>query len=259
MDKKYWVPALERAHAILAAVAARPGKLKLTDLCEATGINKSSMFSLLRTMETLAWVSKGKDETYSLDSGIAYLNEAFLASRRQSSNLVERFLELSKESVSRVGETFQLSVLDRGDILYLAKQEGPSLVRLESRPGMRFPAYATAMGKMMLSALGREQLEALYPARRLAPVTPHTVTEWEAFGGILAEIRVTGYALDKEEVIKGICCVAAPVRDEGGTVIASVSTSMLKDAFEEKQALAIREAVELADMLSGRTGAGDRL
>ncbi|MFD2879516.1 IclR family transcriptional regulator C-terminal domain-containing protein [Paenibacillus rhizoplanae] len=68
----------------------------------------------------------------------------------------------------RWGETFQLSVLDRDEIIYLAKQEGQSLVRLESSPGMRFPAHATAMGKMMLALLPEEELERRYPGKNVA-------------------------------------------------------------------------------------------
>ena len=60
MERKYWVPALERAQEVLQLVAAHPSKLKLMDLSGATEINKSTMFSLLHTMETLNWVIKEK-------------------------------------------------------------------------------------------------------------------------------------------------------------------------------------------------------
>lgn len=246
MDQKYWVPALERADLILKAISRQTGALKMTDLCEETGINKSSMFSLLRTMETLGWVVKDAGERYVLGAGISYYNTVYNDSLKQNMNLVERFLAESAQSVGAVGETFQLSVLDRDEIIYLAKQEGQSLVRLESSPGMRFPAHATAMGKMMLALLPEGELQRRYSGKSLSAVTSHTLTDWAEFTAALADIRRTGYAVDREEIIQGISCVAAPVLDAAGKAVAAVSTSMLQHAFTAKQEAAIREVTLLA-------------
>lgn len=250
VDRKYWVPALERADSILMAISRKPGEYKMTDLCEATGINKSSMFSLLRTMEALNWVIRDEKEAYALGAGMAYLNTVFNESHKQNYNLVEQFLQASMESVKAVGETFQLSVLDRSEIIYLAKQEGPSLVKLESSPGMRFPAHATAMGKMLLALLPPEELEQRYVDRSLPPVTVHTVTDWNEFTVKMAEIRSNGYAVDHEEIIQGICCVAAPVMDASGRAVAAVSTSMMRHAYLDKQDAAIQEVLRLGKRLS---------
>ncbi|WP_342547011.1 IclR family transcriptional regulator [Paenibacillus sp. FSL P2-0089] len=250
MDQKYWVPALERADLILKAISRQPGALKMTDLCEETGINKSSMFSLLRTMETLQWVVKDAGERYVLGAGISYYNTVYNDSLKQNMNLVERFLAESVQSVGAVGETFQLSVLDRDEIIYLAKQEGQSLVRLESSPGMRFPAHATAMGKMMLALLPEGELERRYSGKSLSAVTSHTLTDWAEFTAALAAIRKTGYALDQEEIIQGISCVSAPVLDASGRAVAAVSTSMLQHAFDAKREIALREVKALAGKLS---------
>lgn len=222
----------------------------MTDLCEETGINKSSMFSLLRTMETLGWVVKDAGERYVLGAGISYYNTVYNDSLKQNMNLVERFLAESAQSVGAVGETFQLSVLDRDEIIYLAKQEGQSLVRLESSPGMRFPAHATAMGKMMLALLPEGELQRRYSGKSLSAVTSHTLTDWAEFTAALADIRRTGYAVDREEIIQGISCVAAPVLDAAGKAVAAVSTSMLQHAFTAKQEAAIREVTLLAGKLS---------
>lgn len=222
----------------------------MTDLCEETGINKSSMFSLLRTMETLQWVVKDAGERYVLGAGISYYNTVYNDSLKQNMNLVERFLAESVQSVAAVGETFQLSVLDRDEIIYLAKQEGQSLVRLESSPGMRFPAHATAMGKMMLALLPEGELERRYSGKSLSAVTSHTLTDWAEFTAALADIRRTGYAMDREEIIQGISCVAAPVLDASGKAVAAVSTSMLQHAFTAKQEAAVREVTLLAAKLS---------
>lgn len=222
----------------------------MTDLCEETGINKSSMFSLLRTMETLQWVFKDEGEAYALGAGVSYYNTVYNESLKQNMNLVERFLTESARSVKVIGETFQLSILDRDEIIYLAKQEGPSLVKLESSPGMRFPAHATAMGKMMLALLPEGELGRRYPGQELSAVTSRTLTDWPGFMAALADIHEAGYAVDREEIIQGISCVAAPILDAAGNAVAAVSTSMLQHAFAEKQEAAVREVVQLAKRLS---------
>lgn len=68
MEKKYWVPALDKATRILELIAENPHQLKLIDLSRRLDINKSSMFSLLHTMEELRWISKDKGDTYALSS-----------------------------------------------------------------------------------------------------------------------------------------------------------------------------------------------
>ncbi|MGN7761417.1 IclR family transcriptional regulator [Paenibacillus sp. 22594] len=250
MERKYWVPALERADLILNAISLKPGECKMTDLCDATGINKSSMFSLLRTMEVLKWVKRDEKEAYALGEGVAYLNTVFNESHKQNYNLVEHFLKASSVSVKAVGETFQLSVLDRSEIIYLAKQEGPSLVKLESSPGMRFPAHATAMGKMMLALLPPDELVKRYPDKILSQVTPQTLTDWNEFTGELAKIRSSGYSIDQEEIIQGICCVAAPILDASGNAAAAVSASMLRHAYADKQEAVTEAVILLAKKLS---------
>lgn len=250
VDRKYWVPALERADLILTAISRKPGEYKMTDLCEATAINKSSMFSLLRTMEALNWVSRDEKEAYALGAGVAYLNTVFNESHKQNYNLVEQFLQESMESVKTIGETFQLSVLDRSEIIYLAKQEGPSLVKLESSPGMRFPAHATAMGKILLALLPPEELDKRYPDRLLTRATSRTVTDWKEFTATMAAIRSNGYAVDDEEIIQGICCVAAPITDASGRAVAAVSTSMMRHAYLDKQDAALQEVIRLGKKLS---------
>ncbi len=79
MEKKYWVPALEKANDVLQAIAQQPSGLKLIDLSKRLAIHKSSMFSLLNTMEALEWVVRESDGTYSLGSRLGYIGNAFFS------------------------------------------------------------------------------------------------------------------------------------------------------------------------------------
>ena len=118
-NQKYWVPALERAHEVLHCIAARPSKLRMMDLVSETGINKSTMFSLLQTLEALHWVNREKGETYALGPVFATLGRAYFS----GIDLVEQFNRLAANAAERIGETVQLARLEGTHILYLAKKE----------------------------------------------------------------------------------------------------------------------------------------
>ncbi|CAN7716696.1 IclR family transcriptional regulator [Paenibacillus sp. LjRoot56] len=246
MERKYWVPALERAQDVLQLVAEQPSRLRLMDLSIATGINKSTMFSLLHTMETLNWVIREKGDTYVLGSFFGVIGNAYFAGM----SLVKLFEEKATRSVERLGETFQLARLEKGELVYLAKKEAPAQVRLISEPGMRLLAYATAMGKVLLSALEDAQVLALYEEGSYHAFTPKTVQSGEELLKQLRMIRKQGFAVDQEEIVLGFCCLAMPVVDRNGKWIAAVSCSMPVHQWTQKQELAKEEIQILTQALS---------
>jgi DNA-binding IclR family transcriptional regulator len=247
MDRKYWVPALDKANDILLLISEQPSELKLMDLSKRLEINKSSMFTLLNTMEALHWVVREKDSTYSLGSKLGYWGNAFF----RQFNLIDRFRKEAAVAKQVLLETIQLAKLERHDVLYLAKEEMPSPVRIASEPGKKLPAHATALGKAMLAWLDHAELAAMYAEESLTPsLTLHTLQSREELLRDLAVVRENGYAFDMEEAVMGFCCVAAPVRDGEGRVVAAISCSMFKHEWEQKQELARQEICALAKRLS---------
>ncbi|MEI7027416.1 IclR family transcriptional regulator [Paenibacillus sp. y28] len=245
-EKKYWVPALERADSILRLIRAEPSALKLMDLSKRLDINKSSMFSLLHTLEALQWVTRLPGDTYAIGPGIGQFGSAYL----QQFDLSRAFQQEAAASRTRIGETVQLACLDGRDILYLAKMEAPSPVRLASDPGMRLPAYATAMGKALLAELEDAEVLRLYPESGLAQLTPRTVPDAAALLAELARIRKEGLAYDDQEAVIGFCCVGAAVYDASGRAAAAVSFSMPAHQWAVKQEQATEELRGLARRLS---------
>jgi DNA-binding IclR family transcriptional regulator len=247
MEKKYWVPALEKANDVLQAVAEQPSRLRLIDLSNHLGINKSSMFSLLNTMEALDWVVREAEGTYSLGSKLGFIGNAFF----KQFSLIDRFRKEASITKHTIQETIQLAKLEQNEVLYLAKEEMPSPVRLTSEPGMKLPAHITALGKAMLASLSPAALLELYPQEELGPCpTPHTIRQREELLAQLGAVRAEGYAFDLQEAVMGFCCVAAPVRDAQGSVIAAISCSMFLHEWEQKRELAQREICALAARLS---------
>jgi DNA-binding IclR family transcriptional regulator len=246
MDKKYWVPALEKAHQILELIAAEPHQLKLIDLSKRLGINKSSMFSILHTMEELRWAVRDKGDTYALGSYFGPIGSAYL----RQYDLISEFHREAAITKERIGETIQLAKLEGNQVLYLAKEEAPSPVRLASDPGMKFPAHGTALGKAMLATKTDEEVSGLYLEESISATTPHTIQTRTDLIRQLSVIRKDGYALDLQEAVIGFSCVAAAIYGASGEVVAAVSCSMPQHQWECKHELAQMEICELARRLS---------
>jgi IclR family KDG regulon transcriptional repressor len=249
--KRYWVPALERADQILTLIAYEPARNRLIDLSKQLGINKSSMFTLLNTMESLGWIVKEKDDTYSLGSSFGALGAAYF----RQFNLLKFFHVEAPASTHRVGETIQFAVLEGRDIIYLAKEESPAPIRVAADPGMRFPAHATSLGKALLTQYSYEQLKQLFPEPLLEAKTPHTITQLDQLWLQLQQTYEQGYAIDEQEAVSGFFCIAAPILNHRNEIIAAVSFTMMEAAWLDKFELAKEEIVSLARRLSQRAGA----
>jgi DNA-binding IclR family transcriptional regulator len=246
MDQKYAVPALDRAHAVLQLLAAEPLKWKLSDLSRQLDISKSTMFSLLLSLERLEWIVRDRNDTYALGSAIGSLGSAYF----RQYNLIDEFRTLAEPVMRTLMESIQLARLEGSDVLYLSKIEAPSPVQMISGPGARFPAHATGLGKALMCGLSEEQVRLILPQEQLSKVTVHTIGSREAFIQELDKIRQQGYSTDIQEGVMGFCCVAAPIRRPNGEVIAAVSCSMPIHHWEQKQQQAANEIMGLADRLS---------
>ncbi|GCL71975.1 IclR family transcriptional regulator [Paenibacillus naphthalenovorans] len=246
MEQKYAVPALDRAHAVLTLLTEEPYKWKLSDLSKHLGISKSTLYSLLLTMERLHWIHRDRNETYALGSALGDFGSAYF----RQYDLVEEFRRIAEPVMRKLQESVQLARLDGSDVLYLAKLEAPSPVQMVSGPGVRFPAHATGLGKILMSDMDAEQVRRIFPQETLHKVTVHTIGSREAFLQELETVRHNGYSLDIQEGVMGFCCVAAPVRRRSGEIIAAVSCSMPIHHWEGKREEAIREIRALGQRLS---------
>ncbi|MCF8568340.1 IclR family transcriptional regulator [Alicyclobacillus tolerans] len=250
MEKKYWVPAIERANAILNMIAMEPSRLRLIDISKRLEINKSSIFSLLNTLEILGWITKEKGDTYSLGPSLGSLSAAYF----RQFNILQSFYIEAEQSLSKINEHIQFGILDGANVLYLAKIEGPSHVRLITDPGMRFPAYATAIGKVQMVEYEYEHIQNLYGNSDLEPKTPYTVRTVSELWNQVQQIKKAGYAKECQESALGFYCVAAAVRNHEGKIIAAVSFTMQEENWKEKEETACLEIKDLAYRLSMHAG-----
>jgi IclR family pca regulon transcriptional regulator len=151
-----------------------------------------------------------------LELGYAYLSSLSLP------EVAEPHLE---RLVAEVHESSSVSVLDREDIVYVARVPTSRIMTVSINVGTRFPAYATSMGRVLLAALPDEELDAYLSRVQLERLSPRTVTSADTLRSELVKVRRQGWALVDQELEEGLRSVAVPIRDRGGAVIAAANLS----------------------------------
>ena len=137
-------------------------------------------------------------------------------------SIAKRYLEkLSQE----VNETVHLCIEDHGEVIYIDKIESNQTIRMFSRVGSRAPMYCTGVGKVLLSGMDQDSFEEIISKIEFIPKTPTTITSKEAFREEIEKVKSQGYALDNSENETVLRCIASPIYDHKGKIIASFSIS----------------------------------
>ena len=194
--------------------------LTLTEIVEATGINKTTVFRIVATLENAGYLVRDAD-TRRYRPGIKVLQLGFTAISSLDIRQVARpYLEqLSQE----VGETVSLSVLDGMEIVYIDRVRNRQIVGVVLGLGSRLPAHCASMGKAMLAYLPPEELRRRLNQADLKPRTPKSLVDWTALEDELARVRQQGFAINDEELEIGLRAVAAPIWDSSNQVVAATN------------------------------------
>jgi len=140
-------------------------------------------------------------------------------------DLVREATPYLKELVKQCNETVHLGVLGEGEVLYLAKEESSQTIRMISYVGRRAPLHCTGLGKVLLAYLPEKERKKILGKKVLPQLTKNTITGKRELEKELAKVREQGFALDREENEKDVRCIAAPIRNYQGEVIAAISIS----------------------------------
>ena len=243
--------ALVKGLALVELVADSDRLPRLVDLVDASGLPRPTALRLLEVLCRAEVLRLDAAGSYALGPRVAAWGQSFLDRldlRSQAVQFMEQLVEIS-------GETCFLGVLDRGQVLYVAAVNSPQPVRPGARPGSRNPLHCTGIGKALLSGLDDGQVHDLLelPLERR---TENSVTDPAVLLEQLQLIRRRGYGVDEVENEDGVRCVAAPIRDHTGAVVAglSVSAPAYRFSTEDVHRLA-PDVLRVTAELSRRLGA----
>ena len=141
------------------------------------------------------------------------------------------------------GETVHVAALDAGQVVYVDRLRGARAVEIPvSEVGATAPAHCSSVGKVLLAHLEPGEIDAILDRRGLPRFTPATITDRDALYAELHRVRRDGVAYDREEILRGLACVGAPIMDGEGSVVAAMSIAAPVERFATSEA-AYRSAV----------------
>src|SRR4051794_37897227 len=204
----------------ILGVLARVGEAGVTEIAGELGVHKSTAFRLVPTREAHRLVEQASERgRYRLGVGVLRLAGATTARL----DLVQEARPLCRKLAADTGETVNIAVLSERSALYLDQVAGSSALQPHNWVGQHIPLHATSNGKVLLSELDDNQLDAVLG--KLATYTPQTITKRARLSEELDRVRAQGHALAVDELEVGLTAVAAPIRNAHGDVVASMSVS----------------------------------
>jgi len=237
---------------ILEYIVKSPKAPTFTLLQELMDIPKSSLSYLLQELTNRDYIE------FDSDLRVYYpgINLVQMSAYCINNTNISREIGLGIKKLSEdLGGTTHAGVLDGRFITYISKYQGTRDVSVVTTIGFKLPAHATAIGKMLLSSLSAEEVEARHKNISLERYTENTIICYEQLVEELKQTANKGYAIDHQEIIPGGICVAAPVYDKNNKMILAISVTMLAIRTNEQILQEIIHKVQqTADTISMRIG-----
>lgn len=215
------VQVAERIFTILEYLSQTSESKGPSDISAATGIHKSTVYRLLSSMAEGGYVERMENGTYQI--GIKLVE--IVSNHINSLGLQTEARPFLNALRAELGLAVCLGILDRHEVVYIEKMDISRNLRLYAQIGMRVPAHCSSLGKVLLSSLPGDDLDYLLQSIRLEVYTKNTIDSPDALKTHLRQVRQQGWGMDNEEYIVGQRCVAAPIYDYRGEVIAAISAS----------------------------------
>ncbi len=191
-------------------------------IAKSLGMNRTTVYHLIQTLESEGYVTKEKQTTaYLLSLKILPLGAKALDSNKLRIESLPYLQALNRKLEERVN----LGILYKSEVLFLAGIEKPSLPLMYSRFGKKAPAHCCSLGKIILAHLPEHEVDQVINQKPLIRLTENTITDVALFKRQLAEIRSRGYAIDNAEHISGEYCIATLIKGEEGRGIGAISVS----------------------------------
>jgi IclR family acetate operon transcriptional repressor len=243
------VQSLQRAFDLLELLADAGGEASLSELAVLSGLPMPTIHRLIRTLVALGYVRQNTNRRYALGARLIRLGE------HASMQFGSWARPLLTELVDEVGETANLAVLERDEVVYVSQVPSKHSMRMFTEVGRRLLPHGTGVGKAILSQLPPADVRALLERTGMPAYTEHTFTDADALQRHLVKVAKQGYALDESEQEIGVRCLAVPV--PGAPTPAAVSVSgpegrLTKEAVTRIAPVVQRIAQTLGSELAAR-------
>ncbi|MFZ5782193.1 MAG: IclR family transcriptional regulator [Pseudomonadota bacterium] len=216
---------LERGLDILEMIEAENGDIGVREIARRLGLSPTIVQRLVSSLSARGYIEKNAETArYRL----GYRSMILGASGERGID----YITTARRELERLAREYHLNsfvaVLRAGRAIYLAAEQADAAVAIRVSVGSEMALHSTAAGKILLASLADAEARKLLGARKLAAITPHTITDPAALIASLAKVRRTGVATVVEENIPGVLSVGAPIRDRAGRTVAALSVAFPK-------------------------------
>ena len=219
----YRVQALERALDILDCFNFQNRELSLSDVVDRTGLNKTTVKRLIANLATRGYLQQDpQTRKYQLGMRLFELGGVVFSSFSLRRAAAHPMAELQNNT----GATVLLGVRMEDQLVYIDKREGDGMIRISSDIGWRRPLHYGMLGMVLMASLESKVVDRILKNHPLEAHTPFSITDVDAFSLRLEEIRVQGYAIEKEEAVEGLIGIAAPIKDYSRLVVAALGVAL---------------------------------
>jgi IclR family pca regulon transcriptional regulator len=216
------VQSLIRGLSVIRSFDENHAELTLSDVARRAGMSRAAARRFLLTLVAVGYV-RTDGRAFSLSPRVLELGQAYLASLSLP-GIAQPHLDAL---VAKVGESASMAVLDGADIVSVARATVRRRVLILSNTvGTRFPAYAGAIGRVLLANQPKEWLDHYLATTDFRKLTPHTEVEPDRLRTLLGKVRDQDYCFVNEEMGEGLRSCAVPIRNPAGEVVAAINTSV---------------------------------
>jgi IclR family pca regulon transcriptional regulator len=214
------VISLEKGLTVIGAFDQHRPRLTIAEVATSCRLTRAAARRYLITLEHLGYVNCDR-KMFALTAKVLRLGQSYMHSARLPRIIQPALLELG----TTLQEASSAGVLDGDDVISIAATNSGRPVSVTLQPGTRVPAYCTANGRILVSALVPDDAERWLARQGLEALTPHTITSHKRLADEIARVRALGYALVDQEFELGLRTIAVPLRDHRGAVIAAINVS----------------------------------
>ena len=234
--ERYLIPSVNHACQIFRILANHAEGMTMHELEVALDLPRTTLFRLLRTLCNEQMLEK-KGKRYYCGTDLMKLGLHIINSDRMHQLAIPHIQRLALKS----GHTAHLAVPNNGSILIVEVVDSPNPLMVSKRPGVQAQLHCSAGGKVFLAFLYYDNLELILEEHPMERHTEYTITDINELREELKKIEALGYAVDEREYNKDVRCLAVPVRDNRGVVIASVGVTAPAVTFPKSQIPAVAE------------------
>ena len=241
------IQSVDRALTILSLFIGHKKELGITEISQELNLPKSTVHGLVKTLEKNLFLQLTQSGKYRVGIKAYELGMTYSANIELNTAAEPMVIHLAK----KYKQTVHIAIYAGKMAVFVASNKAGSPHVIFPRIGGGVPAYCTAVGKVLLAWQPPDYIERYLTEEQLLPITPNTISDKEVLQKELRQIKQQGYAIDREEILVNLACVAAPIFEQSGQVIAAISVSgTAQYIYEEINKDCIKDVMDAANMIS---------